>query len=70
MLDSVATRYHLLPSEVMARADTLDLMVMDVAQGWHHYQQRVADARNQGLPPPAPDIPLNKLQEMLERVRR
>lgn len=70
MLDSVATRYHVLPSEVMARADTLDLLVMDVAQGWHNYQERRAHARAQGQPEPVPDIPLNTLQQMIERVRK
>ena len=66
----MATRYHLLPSEVLARADTLDLLVLDVAQTWHDQQVQQANARASGQQPPAPDIPVNKLQEMLERVRR
>jgi hypothetical protein len=70
MLDGVATRYHLLPSEVMARADTLDLLVMDVAQGWHNYQQKKVQARASGEPESVPDIPLNTLQQMIERVRK
>jgi hypothetical protein len=69
MIDSVATRYHLLPSEVLARADTLDLLVLDVAQSWHQQMQARANAEASGQLPPAPDIPVNKLQEMLERVR-
>ena len=66
----MATRYHLLPSEVLARADTFDLLVMDVAQAWQTQQQQRAHAEATGQAPPAPDIPINKLQEMLERVRR
>lgn len=70
MLDAIGTRYHLLPSEVMARADTLDYMVMDVSMSYQRLQQQRADAKANGQPPPAQDLPLNKLQEMMERVRR
>lgn len=66
----MATRYHVLPSEVLARADTLDLLVMDVAQSWQQQQQAQSQAQANGQPPPAPAVPINKLQEMLERVRR
>ena len=70
MIDGVATRYHVLPSEVMSRADTFDLMVMDVAQSWHNHQQRLAESRARGEPDPVPEIPLNTLQQMIERVRK
>lgn len=70
IIDAIAHRYHVLPSEVMARADTLDYVVMDVAQTWHNYQQEKAMAKSQGRPPPAPPMPLNKLQDMMERVKR
>lgn len=70
MLDSVATRYHLLPSEVLARADTVDLLVMDVAITWHAHQQAQAEQQRSGGQPLVPTMPVNKLQEMLERVRR
>ena len=63
-------RYHLLPSQVLDRADTLDYFVMDVATSYHRHQQEVADARANGRPAPAPQIPINTLQEMIERVRR
>lgn len=70
MIDSVATRYHVLPSQVLAHADTFDLWVLDIAATWQQQQQAQAQARSTGQLPPAPDIPVNKLQEMLERVRR
>jgi hypothetical protein len=70
MIDSVATRYHVLPSQVLARADTFDLWVLDIASSWQQQQQARAHAQATGQPPPAPDIPVNTLQAMLERVRR
>ena len=66
----MATRYHQLPSEVMAKADTLDYYVMDVSMSYQHWQRERADAKAQGRAPKAPEIPLNKLQDMMERVRR
>jgi hypothetical protein len=70
MLDAIATRYHVLPSEVVSRADTLDYFVMDVSMSYHRLQQERADAKAHGRAPPPQDLPLNKLQEMMERVRR
>jgi hypothetical protein len=70
ILDGLATRYHLLPTEVLSRADTLDYIVMDVAVTWMNYQQAVAHAKASNQPPPAPPMSINKMQEMMERVRR
>ena len=70
MLDAIATRYHVLPSTVMSTADTLDYYVMDVANSYHQYQQGQAERKRSGQPPPAPALSINKMQEMIERVRR
>lgn len=67
LLDSLATRYGLLPSEVLHRADTLDVMVMDVAISYQQYQSQ---RQERGGTPVAPNVPINRLQEMLERVKR
>lgn len=70
ILDGLATRYHLLPSEVLSRADTLDFVCLDVATTWHNYQQECAVARANNQPPPPPPMSINKMQAMMERVRR
>jgi len=70
VLDNLATRYHLLPSRVLAEADTLDFLVMDVVLAYNKYSQDKADAQRKGVAPPAPNIPLNTLQEMVERVKK
>jgi len=70
VLDSLAYRYKLLPSEVLARADTLDYMVMDVSVSWERLQRERAEAKSRGVAPPAPALSINKMKEMVERVRR
>ena len=70
MLDNLATRYHLLPSQVLAKADTLDFLVMDVVLAYDRYTQDKQQAQKTGRAPTAPDLPINTLQQMIERVRK
>ena len=56
----------------MARGDSLDVLVMDVAvsyQNRRNKEQERKQALKSGQLPDAPDIPLNTLQEMLNRVK-
>ncbi len=39
MLDTLATRYGKLPSEVLRKGDSLDISVMDVALTYEKYQR-------------------------------
>lgn len=66
----MATRYHVLPTEVLAKADTLDYYVMDVAMSYQRYMQDKEEAKTSGRAPTAPNLTVNKMQEMIERVRR
>ena len=70
MLDNLATRYHLLPSQVLDQADTLDFLVMDVSLAYQRYEREKADAKSKGVAPPAPNLPLHTLQDMVERIKR
>ena len=70
MLDNLATRYHLLPSRVLAEADTLDFLVMDVVLAYNKYSQDKSEAQRKGVAPAPPKLPLNTLQEMVERVKK
>lgn len=67
MLDTMASRYHVLPSEIMQKADTLDVYVMDVALSWQEYQQSLAEKNTANKQ--APHVPINKLQDMLAAVK-
>lgn len=60
----------MLPSQVLAQADTLDYMVLDVAVTYQRYLNDREQAKNKGQPPPAPNLSVNKMKEMIERVKR
>lgn len=65
-IDTLGKRYGLLPSEVLMRADTFDLFIMDAAltfEKWHHDK-----AMNKGRDP-IPDYTTDELQDILARTR-
>ena len=70
MLDALVTRYHLLPSEILARSDTLDVLVMDTAMAWEKYQEERHRAKREGRAAPAPKMDVNTMQSMLTAVRK
>jgi hypothetical protein len=71
-VDNLASRYHVLPTEVMSRATTFDMHVMDVATRYARHQQERAeieqDLRSGRTRPVAPPDE-QQMQDMLERVR-
>lgn len=58
-----------MPSEVLKRSDTLDILVLDTALQWHRMKEDEARAKYEGKPMPA-NMPVNKLQEILDSVRK
>ena len=48
LLDGLAQRYGCLPSEAMAKADTLDITVMTTAQAYMNSRSQTAET---GTPP-------------------
>jgi len=56
----IAKTYGLLPSEVLARATTFDLMITDVYSTWEHHQQNPKDLQ---------DFDTNELVKIKERTR-
>lgn len=69
MLDALATRYHHLPSEILTRSDTLDILVMTVAVSWQRHQEEVARAKAEGKPVPT-KLSVDEMKEMLARVKQ
>lgn len=69
MLDSLAHRYKLLPSEVIQRGDTLDVLVMETTLQWQRRQRELAEAKSSGKAPPAAKLTQQQMQAMLARVR-
>jgi len=69
MLDSLAHRYKLLPSEVIQRGDTLDVLVMETTLQWQRRQREAAEAKSTGRAPPAPKLTQQQMMDMLKRVK-
>ena len=61
-LDRLGERYGLLPSEVLERATTLDIMVMDLSISYEHSKEK----RRQGA---LPNIKQEKLIEGLKKFK-
>lgn len=59
-IGALAKTYHLLPSEVLARGTTFDIMVMDVMAAWEEYHQKKADGTY------VPDLSEEELLKILE----
>ena len=68
-LDNLATRYHVLPTEAMERATTLDLYVLDVATKWQTYQQQRANGKSAGVDKQT-KVSQQHLKAMMEVARR
>lgn len=66
LIDALGERYGMLPSEVIARANTFDLFILDTALGYRNVLQERA---NKGEKAPPPKLSVDKMQAMLDRVR-
>lgn len=69
MLDSLAHRYKLLPSEVILRADTLDVLVMEATVQWQNRQRAAAEARAKGGVAPSAKLSQDQLKAMMAKAR-
>lgn len=63
-IDGLGKRYGLLPSEVVKRADTFDLYVMDVVMSWEQYQHKKATAKKGEF---VPDINKDQLLRIFNK---
>lgn len=51
LIDTMAERYGMLPSEVMQKATTFDVFVTDTAIGYRNYIQDKANGKNTAYNP-------------------
>jgi len=63
-IDALGKRYSLLPSEVMEKASTFDLVVLDAALGYQTYIQDKAEGKKA-----TPKLSQDEMMAALERVR-
>lgn len=61
----VAKTYGLLPSEVLARATTFDLMITDVYATWENHQLN----KSSGTAPNTSDYNIEDLKAMVEKAK-
>ena len=61
----MAKQYHMLPSEIVARASTYDLAVFNSLMTWEQEQQDKASGKKT-----APKLSLDTMKAMLEQVRK
>lgn len=64
-IDAIGKRYSLLPSEVMDRASTFDLVVLDASLGYQKYIQDRADGKRE-----TPKLSQEEMMAAMERVRK
>ena len=66
MIDKIASRYHLLPSEVLERASTFDLKVLDIGM---RYVTVAEQKRNGTYVPPVKKHTQEELMEILNKTK-
>lgn len=62
-LDTMAERYKILPSELMVRATTFDLYIMDAALSYHDYKRKLSEGKV------AEQYTVDELQSMMSKVK-
>lgn len=63
-IDAMAKRYSLLPSEILTRASTFDLVIMDAALGHENYQRDIAEGKK-----PVPNMDQKSMLDMISKAR-
>lgn len=63
LLDQMAQRYGLLPSEAITKATTFDMVIMDMALTFEQYQQKKSQ------PGYVPEVSLDTLLEIKDKVK-
>lgn len=67
MLDAMAERYGVLPTEVLERGTTMDIYIFDIATKHRNLAQKRAENPNYK---PTPKLSQTELKTMLDRVRK
>ena len=62
-LDTMAERYKMLPSELMNRATTFDIYVMDAALSYHDYKRKLSEGKV------AETYSTEELQQIMQKAR-
>ena len=66
-IDALGKRYGLLPSEILDRADTFDLYILDAALTFENYHH--SKSMNNGRDP-IPDYTTDELKDIMAKARQ
>ena len=66
-IDNMAQRYSLLPSDILGRASTFDLAVMDAAVRWQRIQRDKAEGKHSDVKPLTQEQMLAMIKSVKER---
>lgn len=69
MIDSLAKRYGMLPSNIMKSASTFDLFIMDAAINIEGYLQEQAEKNSKGGRQLSSQYDIKDLKQMLDGVK-
>jgi len=69
-IDWVAKRYGVLPSELIARGNSIDVMMADLGVSYENHLNKKAEAKSKGGVAPAPKLSQEEMAQMLENVRK
>ena len=62
-LDTMAERYKMLPSELMNRATTFDIYIMDAALSYHEHRRKLSEGKV------AETYSTEELQQIMQKAR-
>lgn len=66
-IDHLASRYHLLPSDIINRASTFDLYIMDLSIRWSNYKY---EQSNQPKQPPVAKLTQDQMLDLVAAARK
>jgi hypothetical protein len=67
MLDGVAQRYGVLPSELLDKGNSLDITIATLAQ--EYVNRKTAEANGESVVKTARKLTVEEMQAMIDRVR-
>lgn len=69
MIDHVAKRYGVLPSQLLKNGDSLDILCAELGQKWENEQHERANGVQSGVTPP-PNLTQDEMLAMVERAKK
>jgi hypothetical protein len=68
LLDGIAQRYGVLPSDFLSRGNSFDITIANLAQ--EYINRKTAEANGETVARPAPKLTVEEMQAMIAKVRK